>query len=352
MTIQVFEPIDRKRLSSARDKAVTASVAGALFGVHPYSTPYKLWAQKTGRMSSVAEDAVSKAQQRGTLFEPVAVHLARHHCPEWQIEYPLGNAFWFDPDRRLGATPDAFAFRPDIEGRGILQIKSVGEDAWRQGWWDHDTHEVVLPSWIAIQAIVEAEVTGATWATVAAVKAPRGLDDLVAGLVHSGHGNVEEILTAIAFAWLALGKLEVQLIDVPLHEGIRRRLHDALAGFWSVVDDGRSPPPDWSKDGDTVLDVWRESDGSIARLAEPETFDALAETYNALQQVHSQTGKELEIIKPQIIELLGNAERAETERWRVTAKTQHRSAYTRVVKAGTARPLLVKDKFAKKEPRL
>lgn len=349
--IAIHRPADRTSLSLARKKAVTASVAGALLGVHPYTTPYRLWAQKTGRLSEIAEEA-SKAMQRGTLFEPVAISLVRHHCPDWHVDYPLGNAFWFDAEARCGATPDAFAMRSDIEGRGVLQIKSVGEDAWRQGWWDHDIHDVVLPSWIAVQAIVEADVTDATWAAVAAVKVPRGLDDLVAGLVHSGQGNVEEILTAVAFAWLALGKLEVRVIDVPLHAGVRRRLREKLAEFWALVDEGGSPPPDWSRDGDTVLDVWRESTaGSVARLAEPETFEKMVASYYDLHTRHSEAGKELERLKPQLIEMLGNAERAETARWRVTAKTQHRAAYTRTVKAATIRPLLVKDKFAKEEAR-
>ena len=51
-----------------------------------------------------------------------------------------GNKYWRDPETRLGATPDAFIARPDRDGPGTLQIKTVSEDAWRQQSMDPDTH--------------------------------------------------------------------------------------------------------------------------------------------------------------------------------------------------------------------
>ena len=47
-------------------------------------------------------------------------------------------------------------------------------------------------------------------------------------------------------------------------------------------------------------------------------------------------------LKPQIIEMLGNAERAYTDRWKVTAKTRHVQAHS--VRESWSRPLLIREK--------
>jgi hypothetical protein len=339
MAVEQLNPADDASWQARRGSDVTASVAGAMLGVHPYMTPYQLWALKTGRMSELREN---RARQRGLLFEPIAVELVRHERQDWQIEYPLGRAYWRDAEARIGATPDAFATRPDWTGRGVLQIKTVSEDAWRQGWIDPDTHDIVLPAWIAVQAIVEADLTDSAFGTVAAIRTPRGLDDLIEGLVHSGCGNIEEILAGVAYAWLALGKLEVAFVEVPIHAGIMRKVRAAVAEFWRVIEAGEEPPPDWSRDGDTVLDVFRDSEDAVASLADPQAFNNLVEHYDQVSHTRLEADKELAYLKPQIIDMLGNAERAETERWKISAKTQHRKAYS--VRESWSRPLRIKDK--------
>jgi predicted phage-related endonuclease len=42
MTIQIIRPADRQAWLAARSKDVTASVAAAVLGAHPYTTPYAL----------------------------------------------------------------------------------------------------------------------------------------------------------------------------------------------------------------------------------------------------------------------------------------------------------------------
>lgn len=58
-----------------RAKDITASVAGALIGVHEFTTIYELWSLKTGREFQSTEE--TDAIRRGRLLEPVAVEFLR-----------------------------------------------------------------------------------------------------------------------------------------------------------------------------------------------------------------------------------------------------------------------------------
>jgi predicted phage-related endonuclease len=339
MTVERLAVTDRATWLAARHQDMTASVAGTLFGVHPYTTLYRVWAEKTGRVAAQVENT---SMRRGTMLEPICGELLQHVCPTWQVEYPIG-AYWRDGAIRLGATPDAFATRPDIDGQGVVQVKTIAEDVFR-GWLDPDTSDVILPDWIAVQTLVEAHLTASTWAAVAIVRLPRGIDELVEGLTHSGCDDVPGILRALAFAWLHLGKAEVHVVEVPIHARLIKRIRQATVDFWAVTDAGESPPPDWSRDGDAVLNVFRDSEDQAALLADPAAFERLAARYAAARDEAKRAGDELTLLKPQIIAMLGNAERAETGRWAASAKTVHRKAYE--VRASSSRPLNIRDKAA------
>lgn len=311
MTTEILHPTNRDEWLTLRKQDVTASQAAALLGHHPYSSAYQLWADKTGRASEDTEE--NGAMMRGRLLEPVVITMLRELRPDWRIEYtPNGMTYYRRPDLRLGATPDAFATVPGHGGRGIVQAKTTSDYSFRANWIDPDTQEVVLPIWIAVQAIVEADLTGADWAVVAVLTV--------------GHG------------------IDLHVIDIPIHEGVRKRLYSAVADFWRIVDEGRHPPIDWMKDGRAVLDVFRDSDGTEADLSAVEGFDQLVADYQIAKATAKRATEEAERIKPQIIEKLGNADIGETPQWRVTAKTQHRREYT--VKASSSRVLRVKSKEA------
>jgi hypothetical protein len=306
MTIEIIRPADREAWLAARRQDVTASVAGCLLGVHPYQTAYGLWAEKTGRI--VSDDADNKVLRRGRLLEPVAIEMLREDRPDWKITYHRDNAYYRDSAARMGATPDAFAERPDIFGTGIVQVKTVSEAIFRDQWLDPDTGEVVLPLWIAVQAIQEAELTGCTWACVVLMVIGRGLD--------------------------------LHIVDVPLHAGVKRRLRAAVREFWRMADAGEEPSIDWLRDGATVLDVYRESLPDRRDLSGAPGIDALIGCYVDAREVAAKAKRTADELRPQIIHVLGNAEIGETARWEVAARTSRREGH--FVPPSTTRVLKIK----------
>jgi len=205
---------------ASRSKDVTASVAGAVLGVHEYTTAFELWALKSGLL---AEDpAETPAMRRGRLLEDDALEILAEERPDWRVE-PANDVYLRAPALRIGCTPDAYAVDPARAGRGVVQVKTTSDMVFRKKWKDEDG-TVNLPVWIAVQAIVEAKLTGATWACVA--------------LLVVGHG------------------LELHVIDIPLHAGIWSRLVDEVAEFWGRVERNEPPAADYARDGDTIADLW------------------------------------------------------------------------------------------------
>lgn len=336
MTIQIIRPADRAAWLAARSQDVTASVAAALVGgVHPFTTAYQIWASKTGRLTDQVETA---AMRRGTEFEPVAAELFRVTRPEWTVEYPLNNAYFRDAEARLGATPDAFFTDPARVGTGVAQLKTTSERTFREVWIDPETDEINLPLYIAIQTIVEAELTGASFACVPVVVVPFELDDLVEGLRTSGAYDIQRTLRNVAFAWLQMGKLQVHVIDVPLHAGVKRRLRAAVREFWRVADSGAEPDPDWLRDGAAVMDVWRDSTPDRRDLTGDPEIDGVVTRYRDARATERAAKEVADHLRPRIIHALGSAEEGFTAGWTIRAPTTVRTGeFGQPVKSRTLR---------------
>lgn len=306
MIAQIIKITSNEQWLAERRKDVTASAAGALLGTHPYVTAYGLWAEKTGKLESGQEE--NAAMRRGRLIEPVAIQLLKEERPQWKVEYPL-SAYYRDAEARLGATPDAFARRPndDFATMGIVQVKTVSDWAFRQ-WRGKETGEVELPLWIAVQAIVEADLAGAAWACVAAVCIGNGC--------------------------------EIHILDVPIHPGVRAKVRAAVKDFWSMVESGLTPPIDWKRDGRIVRDVFGTEDGSAADLSGVEGLAEILARYQDAKAIESAAKKDADELGPQIIAALGNHATGTLPGFFVSAKLQHRKEY--VAKATSFRRIIVK----------
>lgn len=291
---------ERDRWLALRRNDVTASAAAALVGAHEYFTAYELAALKSGRVDE--DRAENAAMRRGRLLEPVCVQILREDHPHLLIEEP--NLYVRDADARLGCTPDLFV--TDKDGRfGVVQIKTVDDWPWRQKWRDADTGEVKTPVWIAVQAIIEAHLCGADFVQIAAF-----------------HGM----------------NMAYELVDVPLHAGIIEKVRAETAAFWTMLDAGKMPDPDFKRDGDVIRRMFEpegESEGAL-----PDDFLPLVlERERIAAGIKSSTERKKEI-EAQIIHALGNHSIATCGDYRVSFKSVHRKGYA--VAAQTVRQFNVR----------
>lgn len=285
MTVETIYPADRSAWLSARGKDVTASVAGALFGAHPYTTAYQLWAEKTGAIPRDEEE--NAAMRRGRLLEPAAVQMLREERPDWTVEYRQDNAYFRNADLRIGATPDAFVQRPETYGQGICQFKTSSEEAFRKYWIDPDAGDVEVPTWIAVQAIVEAKLTASSWASVAVMVVGRGI--------------------------------EMHVFDIPLHEAVWKALVAKAREFWDLTDAGGHPPLEWDRDGSAVIDVYRSTMPKRVDLCGDLEVDVIVGRYEDTRGERREAQKLEDVLRAQIIYALGDADEGETARFHIRA---------------------------------
>lgn len=307
-------PIEnREQWMALRERDVTASVAGAVLGIHPYQTPYGLWALKSGKVEADTEE--TGAMLRGTMLEPVAIEMLRRSKPGWIVDYPLGH-YWRHDAVRIGATPDALAVDPERKGFGVVQVKTAEPMIFSRSWRDPDTREIEVPLWIAVQALIEAKLTGASWAAVAVMRV--------------GHG------------------VDFDVIDIPIHEGVWARLVDEVRGFWKRVETGNAPDIDFARDGALIAGFYPDDDGSTVDLSGDNRIVAILDE-RAVLKVTEAAGKDAEKkrrdLDAEILAKLGSATSGRLADGRiVSAKTVRRSGYS--VQPSSYRPVKIKGEAA------
>ena len=297
---------------AARSQDVTASVAAALLGIHPYCTSYELWARKTGRMPdqdvvpTITDDSIIfPPMMRGANLEAAALAMLPRLRPDWinpEVTngelYNDGRVYFRDEAARIGATPDAIRVCPE-HGLGIVQIKTVEANAWKRSWINDDGG-IEPPLWIVIQAIIEAHMVGAKWARIGA---------LVVG-----------------------GELAFHLIDVPLHTAIVERIKQETAAFWEMIERGEVPEPDYSADADTIRKLYAPNPKAepvdlSADNALPELLDR-REALKVREADGALASRERKPIDAELLHKLGTSSRASIAGGRIIeAKIIKRGAY-------------------------
>lgn len=301
---------DRDQWMKLREKDVTASVAGAVLGIHPYQTPYGLWALKSGKVEADTEE--TGAMLRGTMLEPVAIQMLKRERPEWLVDYPLGH-YWRHEAVRIGATPDALAYDPERKGFGVVQVKTAEPMIFNRSWRDPDTRGIEVPLWIAVQALIEAKLTGASWAAVAVMRV--------------GHG------------------VEFDVIDIPIHDGVWARLIDEVRAFWRRVKTDNAPDMDFARDGALIAGLFPDDDGNTIDLSGDNRIIAILDERAGLKAAES-AGKEAEKkrrdLDAEILAKLGSATSGRLSDGRiVSAKTIRRAGYS--VQPSSYRPVKIKE---------
>lgn len=289
-----------------RKADVTASAIGALFGVHPYVTALRLYAEKRGTEFAELED--NKILRRGRWLEPAVAAAVREKFPQWSLRAPA--LYLRDADMRIGATPD-FYIEGDPRGLGVLQAKTVAPSVYHRDW-DSGREP---PLWVTLQCATEMMLADASFGAVA-------------------------VLLVDAHA------MECDILEVPRLPVAEEKIVAAAANFWQAVANGIEPSPDFGRDAAVIAAMQgpEVAGKQIDMRTHNELPDMLAQRAALLARIKDDEAVR-EAIDAEIKYLIGDAEIVTgLPDWRITYKTEPRVAYS--VPAKTPRVLRIKDKRA------
>jgi predicted phage-related endonuclease len=290
MPIERRPIIDREQWKAWRRQDVaTASTVGALFNCHPYVTALRLYVQARGVEFPDHDNAVMR---RGRWLEPAVAVAVREQRPDWTIE--PADAYYRDPDLKLGATPDFFV-HGDPRGLGVLQAKTATAAILERDWDNGES----CPTWIILQAMTEALLTEAAFAVVA-------------------------VLVVDPY------KMDCKMIEIA---GELAMQADIVARVRQLRDDvaaGREPQPDFAKDAEVIkLLAPHEIKGTAVDLSGNNELPMLLARREELRERMKHDEAECSVVETELKYLMGEAETvAGLNGWRITYRTENRKGYT------------------------
>jgi predicted phage-related endonuclease len=303
MTIR---PASRDAWLADRYKTVGGSESPALLGIHPYLTAYELFMRKTGVLQSeksapiVCENSIHLPPlERGNFYEEKGIELARMLRPEWEIiSNPIpGGVVNIDTEAGMSSTPDATIILPGRE-KGVLQVKNVESFVFERKW--KESGEITPPLWISVQVLQDCILAGASRAFIGV-------------LVNSFN-------------------VDFYLIEVPMHEGVIKRLREEVMAFWDRVARNDPPSPDYNRDGAILAQIYSRPSGDTIDLSGNNRIRDLINEYASASDTFKKSDLAKKALRAEIIEMMaGHGAAIIDGNVVVTAKAVHRDEY--VVKA-------------------
>jgi putative phage-type endonuclease len=293
----------REQWLALRKQDITASICGALFGVHPYTSALALYQEKCGLE---LPEKTNVRMRRGSRLERAVAEEVAEQRKDWTIT--PAREYLRDPGLRLGASPD-FYVANDPRGRGVLQTKVATAGAFKKHWRDGD--DLRPPFWIGLQTLTEMLLADAAWGAVAVY-----IDD----------------------PW----NDDCHICEVPRHAGAEARIREAVKKFWDDVAAGREPSPDYGRDAELFAALYPEAKPlkTVDLTGSNHLPTLLAERADLKAQIAKAEARVKEI-DTEVKFAMGDAEIATLPGFSITLKTQSRKAYE--VKATSFRRLNISD---------
>lgn len=280
----------------------TASDTGALFGLHPWRTLLKIWAEKSGLTMGGIDSAVLR---RGRWGEAAVLEMLADEHPNWEIR--RAKVYLRDPELRLGATPDAAAIDPEREGVGTVECKTTTRSAFEK-WPDGEP-----PLFYQLQTLTEMMLMGASWGVIAIL---------------------------VMDSW---GGWHPQLFTVERHAVAEAKIRQAVTKFWRDFDVGLMPAVNIERDADVVAEIYAKPlTKTPLDLSNDNILPIELVERAGLKTTIKTAEKRVVEIDTDIKAKLGIHERAELPGWAISWKTEHTKEY--IVKAHDRRVLRVSEK--------
>lgn len=274
-----------------RKHDITSTEIAALFGVSPYATRFEVCNEKAGRLDSVWND--NTRMTWGRRLEPIiAAGLAEDHG---LTIAPLKNYMRHGTVRRMGSSFDFEVIdpaRPDLEV-GVFEIKNVDSLIFRQQW-SKEGDVIEAPVHIELQIQHQLAVSGRKWAALGVL----------------------------------IGGNEAKLIRRERDEDAIAAIESEVAAFWDSIDAGDMPEPDFTRDLDTLKDLYRRSESVPLPDEDRAVLAQLLPQFEAAKAAEKAAKEARDELQARVLAALKTVESATVGEFRLSAKTSTRKGYT------------------------
>ena len=265
-----------------RASVVGASEVSALFDCSPYLTRFELWHRKQGNIATPAFNALgpdgTPDDERiywGVKLEAAIIEAAKERYGYTDRE----QLDRLDNGKGLGGHPDRRVICPN-RGPGILEIKTAD---WlvRKGWGDEPPEHYLIQS-----------------------QAYQGLDNVLWGdvLVLVGGNRLDR------FCYDFRPKIYAE---------IERRVE----AFWQSIEANEAPPADYTRDLDTIADLYRNGGDETIDLTGDNLAAVAAAEYLKAAEARKEASKREDAAKAELMDKLGTAGFATLQGFTVRATT-------------------------------
>ena len=252
-----------------RAQHVGASEVAALFDCSPYLTRFELWHRKQGNIATPAFNAVADDgtpdDERiywGVRLEAAIIEAAKErygYIDRDQVaQLSNGNGLGGHPDRRV-ICPE--------RGPGILEVKTAD---WlvRKQWGDEPPMHYLLQS-----------------------QAYQGLDQVEWG----------DVLVLV-------GGNKLERFRYTFRPKIYAEIEKRVAEFWQSIEANEPPPPDYTKDLDTITELTREGSDDVTVDLRTDNFAAdAAARFLWAREARTKAQAEEDAAKAELLDKLGAA---------------------------------------------
>ena len=285
---------------AARKRFVTSTEAAALFGAGAFvKTAFELFHLKAGTVTAPEFSANDRVKWGVRLESAIAHGIAE----DLGLVVEPFKAFMTMPEFGLAASFD-FAIVGLVEGadenearrmfrehgKGVLEIKNIDGLQFKRGWLD-DGETMEAPIQYEMQIQTQMEVADLNWG-------------ILAPLVG---GNTPKPI--------------IRIRDRDAGEAIRTKAKQ----LWRDIEIGREPAPDFTKDGATIAQVYRDNDGSSVDLSDNARLAELCRAYKAAGADEKAAKERKDAAKAEILTIVKHAKAIAYQGGKISAGTTKES---------------------------
>lgn len=280
-----------------RAKGVGGSDKGTILGLNPYSTPYDLWLEKTGRQKP--EDISGKwAIVKGNALEVELRRRFRALHPEYQVIDGTDISLVSKAHPLMHASLDGFIYDEASDSWGILEIKTANANRGRTDWHD-DAGELIAPDYYMAQVTHYMAVTGFRW----------------------------------GYFYADIGEPEPVEVRFERDEDDINAVVNAAEDFWGFVARDEMP----ALTGVDVAKAYPEPTEGIEDMSDSSDLRKLMADYQQVTSDLTALKTRKEELQDCILAYIGDHEGVRCDNLQATYKVSTRKGYTRTVQPWTGR---------------